>query len=247
MLNFSLVLGLGVRVHQYLTTWGWDSTVNHLSPGVALCCFIMPHINFKPSNFWNSAPKYCLSLWVSGRGGGLSADGVADESTEGAEPPDSLILHVGIVVPCCLSYSSFQASVWLGVVLHARLLVSVWGFKRVCMCVFGQPARSDVAMEEVCCRFVRRSRRTSSLTLTLPRSKLVRPENWRFGFLLAEEAPDGFLHKPRKWIWSWSITFETFPILCFINQGVKPGLELWLTCLYTLGKGALTVWIMACT
>lgn len=56
----------------------------------------------------------------------------------------------------------------------------------MCMCVFGQPARSDVAMEEVCCRFVRCSRRTSSLTLTLPRSKLVRPENWRFGFLLEQ-------------------------------------------------------------
>ncbi|XP_036975174.1 rap guanine nucleotide exchange factor 6-like isoform X6 [Acanthopagrus latus] len=39
--------------------------------------------------------------------------------------------------------------------------------------VNNQPALSDVAMEEVCCRFVRCRRRTSSLTLTLPRSKLL--------------------------------------------------------------------------
>lgn len=49
------------------------------------------------------------------------------------------------------------------------------------MCVFGQPALSDVAMEEVCCRLVRCRRRTSSLTL--PRSKLVRLQKQRFGFL----------------------------------------------------------------
>lgn len=50
------------------------------------------------------------------------------------------------------------------------------------MCVFGQPALSDVPMEEVCCRLVRCRRRTSSLTL--PRSKLVRLQKQRFGFLL---------------------------------------------------------------
>lgn len=36
--------------------------------------------------------------------------------------------------------------------------------------------RSDVTMEEVCCRFAKCCRRTSSLTLTLPRPKLVRLE-----------------------------------------------------------------------
>lgn len=61
------------------------------------------------------------------------------------------------------------------------------------MCVLGRPALSDVAMEEVCCRFVRCRRRTSSLTLTLPRSKLVRPENQRFGFFL-EHWRDCTLH-----------------------------------------------------
>lgn len=67
------------------------------------------------------------------------------------------------------------------------------------MCVFGRPALSDVAMEEVCCRFARCRRRTSSLTLTLPRSKLVRPENQRFGFSSrAEGAVSAFVHLPRN-------------------------------------------------
>lgn len=44
------------------------------------------------------------------------------------------------------------------------------------MCAFGRQVRSDVTMEEVCCRFAKCRRRTSSLTLTLPRPKLVRLE-----------------------------------------------------------------------
>lgn len=63
--------------------------------------------------------------------------------------------------------------------------------------MLGQPVLSGVAMEEVCCRFARCRRRTSSLTLTLPRSKLVRLENQRFGFLL-EEALSTFVYLPRK-------------------------------------------------
>lgn len=62
----------------------------------------------------------------------------------------------------------------------------------MCACVFGQPALSDVAMEEVCCRLVRCRRRTSSLTL--PRSKLVRLEKQRVGFLLQLSLVAGVPH-----------------------------------------------------
>lgn len=100
--------------------------------------------------------------------GSYSTTGLLEESTEGAAPPDStsLILHVGTAVPR-KPQRSFQASFWL------------YMLKCLCVCLDGERCL-DVAMEEVCCRLARRRRRTSSLTLTLPRCKLVRPENWAF-------------------------------------------------------------------
>ncbi|KAM7374649.1 hypothetical protein PAMP_007295 [Pampus punctatissimus] len=98
--------------------------------------------------------------------GSYSTTGLLEESTEGPEPPDStsLILHVAlwfIAASATFPSFSFARNVFACTTVGAQ----------VCMGVFGQPALFVVAMEEVCCRFVRCRRRTSSLTL--PRSKLL--------------------------------------------------------------------------
>lgn len=36
-------------MNQYLTTWGWDSTIDYLSPGSCICCFKVQLLKFIPS------------------------------------------------------------------------------------------------------------------------------------------------------------------------------------------------------
>lgn len=151
--------------------------------------FNMPPIKNKPLNFLNSTPQYC-----GFGGGGLSADGVVQYNRPirkeywGGSTPRLNVFNIA----CWHRGSSLPQPASK---LQFGLLVSVWVF----MCVFGRPALSYTAMEEVCCRFARCRRRTSSLTLTLAQSKLVRLENQRFGFFSrAEGAPSTFVHLPRK-------------------------------------------------
>lgn len=119
------------------------------------------------------------------------------ESTEGGSSPRLNVFNI-----TCWHHGSFQPhpapKLQFGMV---RLcLYSCWceRWRVEFMCAFGRPALSDVAMEEVCCRFVRCRRRTSSLTLTLPRSKLVRLENRGFGFLLEQSGHPVYIRPPAQ-------------------------------------------------
>ncbi len=139
----------------------------------------MLHIKNKPLNVLNSTPQCCVFLWVWEIGGGLRADGVVQynrpigrEDWGGSAP----------------RFNAFNITCWHRGPAFKRPFVLMWLCLHNCWCAFGRPALSDVAMEEVCCRIIRCRRRTSSLTLTLPQSKLVRLEDETFGFPFRAEA-----------------------------------------------------------
>lgn len=97
--------------------------------------------------------------------------GLLEASAEGAAPLRLGVFNIACWHRGCGSSQSQPASK-----LHFVLVRAAGA--RVYVCAWS----SAVVMEEVCCRFARCRRRTSSLTL--PRVRLVRPETWRFGFLL---------------------------------------------------------------